>query len=102
MRLKFNNVTSQIIHTPAGVPEKSPLSPMLYMLEIPKKSELGLEFIDDIEYGTSDPISERNTAQLRTCQILVSRAVLLARLMLLLPSVLETGLFQSRHGRILH
>ena len=67
-RLKFNNVTSQIIHTPAGVPQRSSLSPMLYiyynsdLLEIPKKNELRLGFIDDIGYGTNDLIAEGNAA----------------------------------------
>ena len=36
------------------------------LLEIPKKSELRLGFIDDIGYGTSRPTAEGNAAQLRT------------------------------------
>src|SRR5438046_2775542 len=43
--------------TPAGVPQGSPLSPLLYMyynanlLDIPRQDERGLGFIEDIMYG---------------------------------------------------
>ena len=83
-RLKFNSDTSQQYHISAGIPQGSPLSPILYiiynsdLLDIPQSNEpglrnipglgnerdlrnalghgnaLGLGFIDDIAYGVKD------------------------------------------------
>ena len=59
MRLKFNGAESERICTEAGVPQGSPISPILYMfynadlLEDKKalSGDLSLGFIDDIPYG---------------------------------------------------
>ena len=70
-KLKFNDSTSDPISTPAGTPQESPLSPILYiyynsdLLDISQESDLGLGFIDDIEYGTKGSTATRNTDRLR-------------------------------------
>src|SRR5437667_12876628 len=58
-RMRFNGITTDPIPTPTGIPQGSPLSPILYvlynsdLLDIPKRrNHLGLGFIDDILYGT--------------------------------------------------
>ena len=59
--IRFNGTTSQTIQMDAGIPQGSPMSPILYMfyntdlLDILKKHDTpgaqSLGFIDDIAYG---------------------------------------------------
>ena len=66
-RLKFNGVESKPIYTNVGVPQGSPISPILDMfynadlLEIPgeRSGVLSLGFIDDIAYGVRRRECER-------------------------------------------
>src|SRR5437773_1275586 len=56
-QLLFNGAKSQSISTPAGIPQGSSLSSLLYMyynanlLDISQQRGTGLGFIDDIMYG---------------------------------------------------
>ena len=60
-QLRFNSETSDPFPTKAGVPQGSPLSPILYMYYNadlldkvkPQPGELALGFIDDVVYGVS-------------------------------------------------
>ena len=69
-QLRFNGATSDEIHMEAGIPQGSPLSPILFMiynaelLEIPKPSDLALGFIDDIAYGVGGLTAQGNVEQL--------------------------------------
>ena len=71
-QLRFNGATSTDINIEAGVPQGSPLSPILFMLynaellEIPKAPDLALGFIDDIAYGISGQTAQHNVEQLQT------------------------------------
>jgi len=72
-QLLFNGTKSDSLPTPAGVPQGSPLSPLLYMyynadlLDIVQEYEstLGLGFIDDIVYGVSGCSDRGNVCKLK-------------------------------------
>ena len=69
--LKFNGAISNKIQAPAGVPQGSPLSSILYifynsnLLDVPRNEELALGFIDDIGYGTKGRTVEENAEKLK-------------------------------------
>src|ERR1700730_13552341 len=69
-QLRFNGTTTATINTPTGIPQGSPLSPILYMiynadlLEITKTPDLALGFIDDIAYGVAGTMIEENVEAL--------------------------------------
>src|SRR5437667_4302333 len=70
-RMRFNGITTDHIQTPTGIPQGSPLSPILYilynsdLLDIPKKEgQLGLGYIDDILYGAQNKTALENTREL--------------------------------------
>ena len=68
--MRFNRITSTTINTPTGIPQGSPLSPILYMLynadllELTRTPNLALGFIDDIAYGVSGTTTEENVEAL--------------------------------------
>ena len=70
-RMRFNGITTDLIHISAGIPQGSPLSPILYilynsdLLDIPKEKQLGLGFIDDILYGTQNKTATANVRELK-------------------------------------
>jgi ribonuclease HI len=70
-RIKFNGVKSTRFSTPAGVPQGSPLSPILYifynadLLDIPHPGELAMGFIDDIGYGVKGRTALESTTNLK-------------------------------------
>ena len=69
-QLKFNGYTTDDVPTPAGTPQGSPLSPLLYMyyngdlLDIPQPQHLSLGFIDDIAYGVQGLTDAGNVEKL--------------------------------------
>src|SRR5438046_7371223 len=71
-QMRFNGITTDRIPTPTGIPQGSPLSPILYilynsdLLDIPKRKEqLGLGYIDDILYGVQNKTALGNTRELK-------------------------------------
>ena len=71
-RLRFNGSISEPIFTPAGIPQGSPLSPLLYiyyngdLLDISKEQESSQGFIDDIAFGVEGLTDEGTTARLQS------------------------------------
>src|SRR5438046_4042246 len=70
-RMRFNGITTDHITTPTGIPQGSPLSPILYilynsdLLDIPERGkQLGLGYIDDILYGAQNKTAMGNTRKL--------------------------------------
>ena len=72
-RLQFNGAISHEIAVPAGIPQGSPLSPLLYLfynagaLDITEgqKDMLGMGFVDDIVYGIAGCEDKGNVQKLR-------------------------------------
>ena len=71
-QLQFNGAKSERIPAPVGVPQGSPLSPLLYMyynadlLDIaPQHRATGLGFIDDIVYGVQGSTDKENASRIK-------------------------------------
>src|SRR5947207_4436730 len=71
-KMYFNNRTSDSLNVPAGVPQGSPLSLLLYMyynvdlLDVATKpNDIALGFIDDIVYGTAGTTDIGNVRKLK-------------------------------------
>jgi hypothetical protein len=71
-QIKFNGTQSAAFPTPAGVPQGSPLSPILCiyynggeLLDCPHPNSLALGFIDDIGYGVKGRTALENVTNLR-------------------------------------
>ena len=72
-RLQFNVAKSEPINTPAGIPQGSPLSPLLYMyyyadlLSVTnnRKGTMSLGYIDDIVYGIEGITDRGNVYRIR-------------------------------------
>jgi ribonuclease HI len=71
-QLHLNAAKSEATPTPAGVPQGSPLSPLLYMyynadlLDIPHDRGTSLGFIDDVVFGVQGHTDKGNIRKLRT------------------------------------
>lgn len=70
IQIQFNGAKSEIIPMPAGIPQGSPMSPMLYMyynadlLDIPHQGT-SLGFIDDVTYGVQGTTARGNASKLK-------------------------------------
>src|SRR5437667_1484513 len=71
-QMRFNGATSKDINIEAGIPQGSPLSPILFMLynaellEISRPPDLALGFIDNIAYSISGQTAQSNIERLQT------------------------------------
>jgi len=70
--MRFNGINTDLISIPTGIPQGSPLSPILYilynsdLLDIPKEEkQLGLGYIDDILYGVQNKTAMGNARELK-------------------------------------
>jgi len=70
-RLRFNGMDSEKITIDAGIPQGSPISPILYifynadLLDIPGNDGSSWGFIDDIAYGVQGESDEQNAEELQ-------------------------------------
>ena len=71
-RMRFNGINTDLISTSTGIPQGSPLSPILYilynsdLLDISKEEkQLGLGYIDDILYGVQNKTAMGNIRELK-------------------------------------
>ena len=70
IQILFNEAKSNTITTPAEIPQRSLLSPLLYMyynadlLDIPQQHETSLGFINDIMYGVEGFTDKANACRL--------------------------------------
>src|SRR5579859_7369154 len=77
--LRFHGIDSERIAVNAGVPQGSPISPILYLyynsdlLEIPGSRGMSLGFIDDIAYGVQGESDKENAKELERMLIKADR-----------------------------
>src|SRR5437667_7435092 len=70
-RMRFKGIITDLIPTPTGIPQGSPLSPILYVLYnsdlldlVKGEKQLGLGYIDDLLYGVQNKMALGNTREL--------------------------------------